>query len=210
MACCGGGASSVVILGSGATEVTGSGSATDPYIISANLDVVVRGTETETAKTTVVGSGTSADPYVITVVSTVALNDLLDVSSTGTAEVDDVLKFDGSSWVFGPAPVSAGSVNATGGIEGQGTGGNPLKINVSNAVATSTAGLYTYIDSAGELRAEVPASAAVSWGDILSKPSTFTPTAHTHSNADLTGLLKGTAAPTSGQGVDGAIYVQYV
>lgn len=37
------------------------------------------------------------------------------------------------------------------------------------------------------------------WGNVLNKPTTFTPTAHTHGNISDTGVINTNTAPTSGQ-----------
>lgn len=208
MSCCGG-ASSVVITGGDGLNVTGSGSTSDPYVISGNIEVALRATQTPTVDMRISGAGTAGDPYILYANATVSVNDLTDVSDPTPPVLGDVLQFDGSNWVYGPAPTQApGQVNVNPGLTGDGTVSTPLTIAVSEAVDDSVDGAYTYIDVNGELRAQKTTELA--WTAITGKPTSFTPAAHTHTNADLTGMLSGTSAPTAGQGIDGSIYFQYV
>lgn len=209
MANCCGGASSVIIKGGDGLNVTGSGSTSDPYIISGDLEVALRVEETPTVSMSLSGEGNSADPYILSADATLSVSDLTDVEDPTPPVVGDVLQYDGIQWVFGPPPTQApGQVNTGDGITGDGTVGDPIGVLVSDTVDTSTDGLYIYVDSNGELRAQKPT--AVAWSSITNKPATFAPSAHTHTNDDLTGMLKGTSAPTAGQGIDGSIYLQYV
>ncbi len=207
MTCSCGGAPAVVITGGDGLSVTGSGTVSDPYVISGDVELNMVGADSTTIDMTVVGSGTVSDPFVISAEATVSVNDLTDVSDSTPPVTDDVLKFDGTNWVYGPVPVSPGAVNTGGGISGDGSGGAPISVDVSNTVVDATSGLYTYIDSNGELRAEVRGTA---WADVSGKPTTFAPAPHTHPNSDLTQMLSGTTAPTAGIGTDGAWYAQYV
>lgn len=176
MACCGGG-SSVVITGGDNTIVTGSGTVNDPYVISGNLEVVLQAKDTPTVSLDLTGTGNPNDPFVLSAIATVKVNDLIDVDDPTPAIAGDTLLFDGTKWTYGPAAsVPAGSINTGPGLNGDGTLGNPLVIKVSNVVDTSTAGLYTYIDSLGELRVQVPVTSSVAWGSITGKPTTFPPT----------------------------------
>ena len=208
MGCCGG-SSSVVIRGEGDVIVSGSGTVADPYVVSGDIGLAITGAATSTVSVRILGSGVATDPYIIAADLVAGLSALADVSIPTTPTTGYVLMWDGAKWVANAAPTQEpGAVNVGGGIQGDGTIGTPISIKVSNTSDTSTSGAYTYIDSAGELRAQM--SGSVAWGSITGKPSTFPPSAHTHTNADLTGLLSGTAAPTSGLGVDGAWYAQYV
>jgi hypothetical protein len=211
MANCCGGSSAVVIHGTGDVAVSGSGTVGDPYIVSGDLDVNLAAAQTPTIQMQIAGSGTFDDPYVFTANLIAGLGDLSDVAVITTPTTGYVLMWDGSAWVAAAAPTQPpGAVHVGPGIEGDGTVVTPISINVSNVVDTSTAGLYTYIDSAGELRAQLPSSSSVAWTSITGKPTTFTPSPHTHLNADLTQMLSGTSAPGSGVGSDGAWFAQYV
>jgi hypothetical protein len=176
MAGCCGGSSSVVIVGGDNTIVTGSGTVSDPYVISGNLEVVLQARDTKTVSLDLTGAGNANDPFVLAATATVYVNDLIDVVDTTPPILNDTLLFDGTNWTYGPAAsVPAGSITTGAGLEGDGTVGDPLVVNVSNTIDTSTAGLYTYIDSLGELRAERPAATSVAWSDVTGKPTAFPP-----------------------------------
>lgn len=194
MACCGG-SSSVVITGGANTIVTGSGTIADPYVISGNLEVILQTEDTTTIEFDLTGAGTEGDPFVLSAVATVSVNDLVDVIDPTPPVTGDVLVFDGTKWTYGAVSVAAGAIYTDDGLDGDGTVGDPLVVKVSNTTETSTSGLYTYIDSLGELRAERPSTATVAWGDITGKPSTFAPTrplaADTIANAFNPGVYPG-------------------
>jgi hypothetical protein len=176
MAGCCGGASSVVIVGGDNTIVSGSGTVSDPYVISGNLEVVLQAKDSNTIQLELTGTGNTDDPFVLTATSLVSVNDLVDVIDPTPPILNDTLLFDGTNWTYGPAAsVPAGSINVGPGIEGDGTIGDPISIRVSETIDTSTSGLYTYIDSAGELRAEVPSVGTVAWTSVTGKPTTFPP-----------------------------------
>ena len=176
MACCGGG-SSVVITGGEDVIVTGSGTVNDPYVISGNIDVVLQAKDTPTVTLDLTGTGNANDPFVLSAIATVSVNDLTNVNDPTPPVLNDTLLFDGTNWTYGPAAsVPAGSIHTGPGLAGDGTIALPLKVRVSNTVETALTGLYTYIDSAGELRVQVPVTSGVAWADITGKPATFPPT----------------------------------
>ena len=218
MACCGG-SSSTVIVGGDNTIVTGSGTVSDPYVISGNLEVVLQAKDTNTVSLDLTGTGNSNDPFVLTATATVSVNDLVDVLDPTPPIANDTLLFDGSKWTYGPAAsVPAGSIHASGGLTGDGTTLSPIVIKVSDTLDTSVTGLYTYIDANGELRAQVPAVGSVAWGSITGKPTTFPPTrpltadtvvnAFTPSAINVAGIhiFVGPTAPTTA--VDNDIWFQ--
>lgn len=177
MAGCCGGSSSVVITGADNIIVTGSGTVSDPYVIAGNLAVTLQAQDTETIALNLTGTGNTNDPFVLTATSLIGVNDLVDVNDPTPPILNDTLLFDGTKWVYGPAAsVPAGSIYVGDGLDGDGSVGDPLIVRVSDTSDTSLAGLYTYIDSNGELRAQVPAATAVSWASITGKPTTFAPT----------------------------------
>jgi len=208
--CCSGAGNSVVIKGGDRFYVTGSGTVSDPYIINGSLELSVKAAETATVRMAIVGLGSIADPYVLSADATVSVNDLTDVNDGTPAILGDVLLYDGSNWVYGPPPTQApGQVNTAGGIQGDGTLSTPIEVKVSEAIIDADTGLYTYIDANGELRAEVRVTPPA-WTSVTGKPIAFPPSAHTHPNADLTGMHDGTTAPGSGLGINGDYYLQYV
>ena len=208
---CGCGGDATIITGGDGIEVTGSGLPNDPLVINRTADVILKAQDTSTIDLDMVGSGTTADPYLLEASVTANLEDLLDVQS-GTVMVDGYAPIwtGGTHFELKAPPLAApGAVTVTTGLLGDGSAPDPIKVAVSEAVVDSTGGLYVYADTAGELRAERPIISSIAWSIITGKPSTFTPSAHTHTNADLTGILSGTASPSSGLGVDGALYAQY-
>ena len=214
MACCGG-ASSVVITGGDGTVVTGSGTVSDPYVISGNLEVVLQAKDTTTVLLDLTGKGTGGDPFVLTATATVKVNDLVDVVDPVPATDGDVLIFNGGVWTYAPPnAVPPGSVNVGAGIEGDGSIGAPIAVNISNTADTSLTGLYTYIDSLGELRAQKPPAPVVSWNNVTDKPSTFAPdrpltadsivNGYTPDNVNVAGIhiFVGRTAPTTAVNAD--------
>lgn len=207
MATCCGGASAVVIQSGDGLSVSGSGTTSDPYIISGDIEVAMVGQDSSTIDMTINGSGVTSDPFVVRADATLSVNDLVDVNDLTAPVLGDVLQFDGNDWVYGPPPAQApGQVNTSDGVAGDGTLSSPVRVAVSEAVEDSTSGLYTYIDSNGELRAEVR---GVTWGSVTGKPTSFNPSAHTHPNSELTGILTGSSAPGPGAGSDGDIFFQH-
>lgn len=175
MSCCGN--DTLVTAGQGIT-VSGSGTPTDPYIVSVeSTKVVFRAQDSATVDFTLIGSGTEADPYIISATASMRLQNLSDVYDPSGPAVGDVPVFDGTNWYFAPPPtVPPGAVNTTDGIAGDGSAPDPIHIAVSDTMTTSTSGLATYIDSNGELRVVPPAPQTVTWSDVTGKPTTFPPT----------------------------------
>lgn len=206
MACCGG-SSAVVIRGEGDVVVSGSGTVADPYVVAGDIGLAITASASSTIAMRILGSGNTSDPYIISGDLVAGIGALQDVSIPTPPSSGEVLTWDGAKWVATAVSVDPGAINVGGGVQGDGTIGDPLAVKVSNLVDTSLSGAYTYIDSSGELRAQVVGAA---WGSITGKPSTFPPSAHTHTNADLTGMLAGTSAPTGGLGNNGDWYAQYV
>ena len=208
MTCCGGGAATIIQDGPG-INVSGSGTTDDPYIVSASQGTFIQTQDTSTVDLTLVGTGTADDPFLITANIQMVVDNLIDVLDPTPPVTGDTLVYVTDHWEYQPPPTQApGAVNTGGGITGDGTVGDPIAIDVSDLVSTSTSGLATYIDSNGQLRAVAPPS-TVAWANVTGKPSTFTPSAHTHPTTEV-GILAGTSAPTAGVGADTNLYVQYV
>lgn len=182
--CAGGQCSCVVLAGSGAI-VTGAGTTSNPYVISANpqLPARLRVVDTNTVDLSAVGNGTEDDPLVLSAIATVGMDDLTDVTAPSPA-VGDTLSWNGEQWVTGPAPVvPAGAVNVGPGLVGNGSVDTPLAAAVSGVWGVdpldgygdnSTVGLAIYVDANGQLRAEPrDTSGEVTWDEITGKPSAF-------------------------------------
>lgn len=203
-------------------SVTGSGTASDPFVITAEITTFVAAfltQDTPTVNMNLVGSGTVSDPFVLSASSALAMTQLSDWNDPGGLIVGDVPVWQGDHWEGAvPIPVPPGSVNATGGITGDGTVSTPLRVNVSDTTTTTTSGLGIYVDTAGKLRAVAPASTSLDWDDITDKPTSF-PTTWSDVSAKPTSfpttwsLVAGrptisTSAPSGGS--SGDIWYRYV
>lgn len=194
-------------------EITGTGAVGDPITISAEFDIasIFRVVDSETVDLRLSGGSGPDDPLTLQAFSSVSVEDLADV--VGTPSDGESLVFDAATqtFVFDTLPPSpAGAVNAGNGISGDGTIGTPLAVATSGTwgVGTlaglggdSTIGLPIYIDSAGKVRT-MPYTAFLTWGNISGKPTTFTPSAHTHLSSEITDLATaGDAAKVQGHKV---------
>ena len=176
------GTCSCLVLGGIGTEVSGSGSPSDPYIIDAvALQGAFQVQDTTTVDLNVVGSGTSADPYILSAHALSRLTDLVDRDTSVAPQVGMVPVWQGTNWVFAGPPVApAGAVNATNGITGNGAVTTPLRAATSGVWGVgvlsglgpdSTVGSAIYVDSAGQLR--TAPNPAVDWNSITNKPAFF-------------------------------------
>ena len=216
MACCGssGGCSCIINAGAG-ISVAGSGTVTDPYVVTStviDLSQFLVVQDTTSVNLTLTGTGIENDPLVLRATSTLRMTELLDVEDpSGGPAVGEVPIWVGSGsdghWEFQPPPPSpAGAVNAGNGISGIGSVPDPLKIEFSGVWGAgslaglggdSTIGLPIYLDSNGDIRAR-PVSNPT-WTDIQNKPTTFTPSTHTHTASQITDLsTNGNAARVNG------------
>lgn len=188
--CSGGQCSCVVLAGSG-TTVTGAGSSSNPYIISADpaIPARLRVVDTATVDLSAVGNGTEDDPLVLSANATVSLDDLTNVTAPNPAS-GDTISWNGQEWVTGPPPVvPAGAVNVGPGLVGNGSVETPVAAAVSGVWGTppldvygsdSTIGLAIYVDANGQLRADPrDTSGEVTWDEITGKPSAFPTTWNT-------------------------------
>lgn len=182
--CEGGKCSCLVLPGVGVT-IEGSGSATNPYIVSADpmLGARLRVADTATVDLSAVGNGTDDDPLVLSAIATVAMDDLTNVTAPAPA-VGDTLSWNGQEWITGPPPVvPPGAVNVGAGLVGNGSVETPVAAAVSGVWGTppldvhgddSTVGLAIYVDANGQLRADPrDTSGPVSWDEIVGRPSAF-------------------------------------
>lgn len=202
----------VVVRGGEGVRVSGSGSPTNPFIIESDLPDyrdILRVRDTTSLNLSLFGNGTIEDPFTLRGDVTVALTDLVDIDDPEggplPGEVPVWVGTDSADghWEFKtPPPAPAGAVNASGGIIGSGTSGDPLRAAVSGTWgvapldtygADPSVGALVYIDGNGQLRAQPQAATApgggtadsVAWANITGKPTTFPPSAHTHVASDL-------------------------
>lgn len=193
MANCSDGCTCVIQAGNGIV-ISGAGTSTSPMVVSATS--VLAGAFSVADSTTVdlslSGDGTLDSPMVLSADATVAMVDLTDVNDPGGPSVGDVPIWNiGGYFTFGAPPANpSGSVNVSTGLGGTGAVGTPIYVKmIGTSAGGSTSGLEVYADSAGNLRTVAPVGAVVNWVDIVGKPSTFPPSAHTHTASQITDPL---------------------
>ena len=215
MACCGQSTCACILEEGVGIEITGSGTATDPYVITStvtDLSQFLRVVDTTTVNLTLSGTGTTEDPLELRAYSTLRLTDLSDVDDpSGGPAVGESPVWVGSGadghWEFDvPPPSPAGATNVDNGLSGIGSVGDPVVVETSGVWGVgalsglgvdSTIGLEIYVDSAGDLRTE---PVLPDWDDITGKPTSFTPDpAATYLSAQITDLSTvGNAAKVNG------------
>lgn len=193
MANCSDGCTCVIQAGNGIL-ISGAGTSQSPLVVSATS--VLAGSfevaDTPTVNLSLSGDGVIGSPLVLTAAATVAMTELTDVNDPGGPSVGDVPIWNaGGYFEFGPPPANpSGSVNVSTGLGGTGAVGTPLYVKmIGTSAGGSTSGLEVYADSAGNLRAVPPVAGTVNWADIAGKPSTFPPSAHTHTANQITDPL---------------------
>lgn len=184
----------VVTGGEGAT-VTGSGSPGNPYVVSADFPGLAQSfqvNDTPTVNLTLRGQGVPSDPFILQADSSLRLTQLSDVQDPqGGPAVGESPVWVGTGsaahWEFALPPANpAGSVNVGPGLTGTGASVTPLAVKVIGTTAGgATTGLEVYVDSAGNLRAKPPAAQTVDWSTITNKPTTYTPSPHTHLASEI-------------------------
>lgn len=141
---CSGASCSCMVVGSGAVTVTGTGSVASPYTISASLNLAVL--DTPTLDLAITGDGSLASPWVISGAVNLDLNGLTDVDTTGATtgqvlakQADGTYKFVAAT----TAPTGAINLSSTGGLQGDGSAGNPLgvKLAPSSGLTLDSTGL---------------------------------------------------------------------
>lgn len=127
---CAGGTCSCVVTGSGQISVTGTGTTSNPFVISGGG--VLQVTDTSTVDLTLSGAGSGANPYSLSAAAVVSLDELTDVVATGGATGYVLAKqADGSFALNPPSTASPGTIVVSGGIEGDGSAGSPLSIKLA-------------------------------------------------------------------------------
>lgn len=127
---CSGNTCSCVVTGSGGISVTGTGTTSNPFIVSGGG--VLQVSDTATVDLTLSGSGSGASPYQLSAAAVVSLDELTDVVATGGSTGYVLAKQgDGTFALNPPSTASPGAINVTGGIEGDGSAGSPLSIKLA-------------------------------------------------------------------------------
>lgn len=131
--CCSGAtcACKINAAGGGHMIVTGTGTATDPFLLTADVSVTVL--DNTTFNLTLTGTGTVASPWVISVAyaATAKLDDIPDVNA-GAPTNGQVLAFDTgtSKWIaVAPTTAPTGAVTHDASLSGDGSVGIPLQVN---------------------------------------------------------------------------------
>jgi hypothetical protein len=216
MSCCGHSGCACILEAGAGVSVLGSGTPTDPYVIAStvtDLSAFLQVQDTPSVNLQLTGTGTTGDPLVLRAVSTLALTQLSDVDDpSGGPSVGEVPVWVGAGadghWEFQDPPIApAGATNVDNGLSGVGSVGDPVIIETSGVWGVgplaglggdSTIGLPIYVDSAGDIRT-APVTSFLTWAAISGKPSTFAPSAHTHTSAEITDLSTvGNAAKVNG------------
>lgn len=191
--CCSG--EEVVITGGPGISVTGSGTAANKYVISAELPdftEIIQVRDSPTVNLSLFGSGVRTDPFIFQAAASLSLSQLTDVRDPQGAAPGDTMVYKGVAgdghWEFEPQQSgAAGAVNVGEGLRGTGAAGAPLAVSTSaDAPAEPYSGLGIYLDPSGEIRAVQPTVTGVAWDSIAGRPLAFTPTAHKHVAADIT------------------------
>ena len=126
---CSGTSCSCLIVGEGAITVTGAGSGGSPYVISGGGELTVLDSNTVDLQLT--GDGSTGTPYVLTAEATVEVAELSDVDAS-VLTPGNVLAVNpaGDGFVLNPpSTASPGAITTGANLSGDGSGGNPLKVD---------------------------------------------------------------------------------
>lgn len=142
--------------------MTGSGSVNSPYTISSALNLAVM--DSATIDLSMTGDGSPSEPYLLSASANVALEDITNVTTTGAATGNVLARQADGTWA--PAPASTapvGAISVGNGIEGDGSGGNPLKVKLapSSGLTLSSSGLAVAGSSAWQNYTPVLSSSSV-------------------------------------------------
>lgn len=128
--CCGGSNCGCVVHAGDHVQVEGSGSASDPFVISSDLDLSVL--DNSVFNLTLAGDGSPGSPYVLSVAfaPTASVKDLPDWSNTSPTN-GQVPRWNATSGLWEPgsnttAPV--GAVEHDFSMSGDGSSGDPLQV----------------------------------------------------------------------------------
>lgn len=140
--CSGASSCSCLIRGGGGVSVTGAGTAASPYVISSASGLQVQ--DSSTIDMSLMGDGSQGSPWVVRGDLTAGLQDLTDVDlSNSTTGYVLARQADGTYDLVPPATVAPGAINVGNGITGNGSSGNPLRIQLAanSGLSLTSAGL---------------------------------------------------------------------
>jgi hypothetical protein len=128
--CCNDGNCSCKITTTGRMDVSGSGQASDPYVLS--IEAAISGQDNSTFDTDITGNGALDNPWLVetSYAPTARLNDVPDVNVPGPTN-GQVLSWNAatSTWVASaPTTAAAGAVQHDGTMVGDGSVGVPLSV----------------------------------------------------------------------------------
>lgn len=145
MARCGGAGCSCKVSAGPRITVTGIGSASDPFVIEADVNLTVG--DSDVIDLSIAGGGTALSPWVLTAgfASTAQLGDIPDVAAVGVTN-GQVLGWNSSlnKWTpRAPTTAAAGSVQHDTSMSGDGSAGSPLQIveDPNGGLTTAASGL---------------------------------------------------------------------
>jgi hypothetical protein len=156
---CSGSSCSCLVEAGGGIEVTGNGSADNPYVVSStgdvNLSDVISFVDTTTVDFTVTGDGTSSDPWTVQANAVVAMDEITDFTCA-SPEAGDVVMWDGSGWICSPVSAEPGAIITGDGISGDGSAGAPLTLDLTvdhGLAGSGAAGDPVIVDTISEFGA---------------------------------------------------------
>lgn len=190
---CSGTTCSCVVIGEGLVAVSGSGSAANPYRVSVEQAITVQ--DTATLDLTVTGSGGAGDPYILSGDVAMDLADLGDVDTAGVAGEVLALQGDGSFALNPPSTATPGAITTGDGIEGDGSGGDPLTITLapSSGLTLSAAGLaasWALLNPAEVTRVDADALVVARGTDGVSSRISGVSASYTNASSTSTLLVK--------------------
>lgn len=169
---CAGSTCSCLVMPGAGIRISGTGTAANPYVIEAAASTIsglLKVTDTPTLDLSLTGVGSVTEPFNLSGVARASMATLTDVNDPGGPTPGDVPIFVAASgpnvahWEFAPPPTTPpGAVTASTGLQGDGSGGNPLRVRTSGTWGTTPLNVYgaddtlgapIYTDSTGAVRA---------------------------------------------------------
>lgn len=184
-----------MVVGEGIVAVSGSGSAANPYRVSVEQALTV--SDSATVNLTMTGSGTAGDPYILSGDATLELGDLTDVVTTGSTGDVLALQGDGSFALNPPSTASPGAIvtGASSGLDGDGSGGDPLTIVLApnSGLSLSASGLaaaWALLNPAAVTRVDADALVVARGTDGVSSRISGVSASYTNASSTSTLLVR--------------------